>query len=115
MNKEIKIPECQVVTENQQEVVLQLSITANAMYFQGHFPNAPVLPGVVLLDWAVQFAQRYFPFFSAPVMEVQALKFQKVVHPNSQVILNLNKSGGNKVVFKYHSREGQYGTGRLLF
>jgi 3-hydroxymyristoyl/3-hydroxydecanoyl-(acyl carrier protein) dehydratase len=48
-----KIPEISklVITENRAEFVAHL--TEDLLYFQGHFPNTAILPGVAQVHWAV--------------------------------------------------------------
>ena len=47
-------PEVAVLTQTETSVSLALTIAADLDYFRGHFPNAPILAGVVQLDWAVK-------------------------------------------------------------
>jgi acyl-CoA synthetase (AMP-forming)/AMP-acid ligase II/3-hydroxymyristoyl/3-hydroxydecanoyl-(acyl carrier protein) dehydratase len=98
-----------------QDVTLELQIDAGLLYFDGHFDNAPILPGVAQLDWAIAFGRRYFdlpPRFSA----VHALKFQQVIPPDSTVTLELRHDPAKgSLGFRLHSAAGQHASGRIVF
>ncbi len=50
----------------------------------GHFPGAPVLPGVVLLDWAWEACGALLPPASR-LLGVQSAKFLRAVRPGEQL------------------------------
>jgi len=108
-------PQWRVIESNEVAVKLEVSIPADLYYFDGHFPEAPILPGVVQVDWAIAIGRRYFAlplYFRA----VNALKFQHVIQPGNVVTLELahdpEKSSLN---FRYLSALGQHASGRILF
>ena len=94
---------------------LDLHIPAGLLYFDGHFPQAPILPGVVQLDWAIAHGRRLFAL--PPVFrEVSALKFQNVIAPGATLQLQLDHDPGRGVLtFRYSSSAGQHSSGRVLF
>ncbi len=82
---------------------LTLYVTENLCYFAGHFPDLPVLPGVVQLSWAVDYA-RDFLGLTAPVMNVERLKFTCPIQPNTKIILHIDYDGEKKTAaFSFHS------------
>lgn len=96
-------------------VQLALSIPADLMYFDGHFPGTAILPGVVQLDWAIAHGRRLFalpPRFAG----VANLKFQNVILPGSTVELQLeHDSAKGALHFRYLSGALQHSSGRVLF
>ena len=91
------------------------SIEAGLEAFDGHFPDAAVLPGVVQLAWAVQAGREAFGL-SAPVGRIEALKFQQLVRPGTRLTLTLEwDATARKLRFHYASRAGTHGSGRLCY
>ena len=108
-------PQAQLQEQDAQRVVLALTIPADLLYFDGHFPGAPILPGVVQTDWAISYGRRYFdlpPHFAG----MQALKFQQVILPGASVTLELQHDTQKSVLnFRIHSEAGAHASGRILF
>ena len=107
----------EVIDQNQcpGEVILQLSLSTGLFQFQGHFPNAPVLPGIAQLDWAVKFGRQYFDI-ERPVASVVRLKFHKLVRPNHNLCLGIAfKAGTNDLAFRYFDGEKRFSTGVVRF
>ncbi|MDB5050197.1 MAG: hypothetical protein JWO30_3268 [Fibrobacteres bacterium] len=95
--------------------VLELEIPAELEHFRGHFPQLPLLPGVVQLDWAILEGARLFGPFGA-FRGLQALKFQRPIFPGMRISLELarlkDKSG---ISFKYDSSQGRHASGQAIF
>ncbi|KZN48617.1 hypothetical protein [Pseudoalteromonas luteoviolacea] len=115
MNNLITNPEVINVIKEASTVTLSLQITEHITYFQGHFPDAPILAGVVQLDWAISYAREMFDLTEREVEEVQVLKFQNVIVPNSLITLRLVKKSPSKIVFEYESDKGNHASGRIVF
>jgi 3-hydroxymyristoyl/3-hydroxydecanoyl-(acyl carrier protein) dehydratase len=109
------MPNAKLCRQGANNIVLELHIPDNLLYFDGHFDTAPILPGVVQLNWAIGFGRQYFdlpPVFAA----VHALKFQKIVTPNSTVTLELQHEPSKAALhFRLHSASGQHASGRIVF
>lgn len=102
-----------MTAENQ--VVLQLFVPKNLDYFNGHFPDAPILAGVVQLHWAVEYTKEHFDLTELDVKNIEVLKFQVVIIPGQQLTLTLTRKAANKVLFSYGSDKGQHASGRIVF
>lgn len=80
---------------------LQLLVSGEVTWFDGHFPGNPILPGVVQVFWAQYFSQQLLlvETFSA----VKKLKFNQMILPESTVTLTLNaEQAKQRIHFQYH-------------
>lgn len=83
--------------------------------FEGHFPQAAILPGVVQLSWAVEAGREAFGL-TAPVRRVEVLKFQQVVRPGTRLRLTLQwDDQRRRLSFRFQSGVGTHGSGRLCY
>jgi len=93
---------------------VDLVVPPDLFYFAGHFPGAPVVPGVVQIKWAIAFARELLGA-SREFAGMEALKFHEVMPPGARSTLKLDytqDSGKLRFVF---AREGaRYSSGRLL-
>lgn len=110
---EVDKPQLLNITAIDDGFLLSLFVCADIKYFKGHFDDSPVLPGVVQLDWAINFAQQYLGMPSV-VDSVEVLKFQKLLLPESKVFLSLKRKADNKFVFKFYHDDAVYSSGRVV-
>jgi 3-hydroxyacyl-[acyl-carrier-protein] dehydratase len=78
------------------EMVAVKNVTFNEPFFQGHFPNRPIMPGVLILEAMAQ-VTGLLAFYSADVkpkqnavyylVGVDKARFRKPVEPGDQLIL----------------------------
>lgn len=95
-------------------VTVTLDVPADLLFFDGHFDAAAVVPGVVLLDWAIAEAERRFGL-APPLAGVEVLKFQKLVLPGTRLRLRLERSDARTVGFAFESDGGSHASGRLRY
>ena len=106
--------ETQFSSENE-TVELSFFVPEDLDYFNGHFPNAPILAGVVQLHWAVEYAKEQFSFTHRNVQNLEVLKFKAVIVPGQNLQLTLTKKSNEKIIFSYVSDKGQHASGRIVF
>ena len=108
-------PRKRLVEKNAHEAVFELVAPRNLLYFSGHFPDRPILPGVVQIDWVIACARQCFdlpPLFRG----VHALKFQRVILPETPVRLEIiHDHAKSTLSFQITSALGRHATGRILF
>jgi 3-hydroxymyristoyl/3-hydroxydecanoyl-(acyl carrier protein) dehydratase len=104
-----------LLQENAQKIKLALQLPEDLLYFQGHFPGAPILPGVVQTDWAIHFGRQFFPL-KGEFNALEVLKFQKVLRPGDTPTLELEfDAEKNGLRFKFMSALGRHSSGAILF
>lgn len=108
-------PAVRLLEQEPRRVLLELCAPANLLYFDGHFPGAPVLPGVVQVDWAIAYGRQYFAL-PPRFLGMNALKFQNLIRPGQAVRLELlHDVQKGSLNFRYLSEAGQHASGRVLF
>ncbi len=96
-------PEILAVRTLPDGVELDMSVPETLLYFDGHFPGFPVLPGVVQIDWAVRMADRHLETAIGAACKFR-VKFSSVISPRTRLTLSLRRShGGGRLTFEYRS------------
>jgi 3-hydroxymyristoyl/3-hydroxydecanoyl-(acyl carrier protein) dehydratase len=103
------------LSSDDEAIVLSFFVQTDLDYFKGHFPNAPILAGVVQLHWAVEYAKEQFKLSHKNVQNLEVLKFKAVIVPGQNLQLTLTKKSDDKVLFSYCSDKGQHASGRIVF
>lgn len=93
---------------------VDLVVPADLRYFRGHFPGAPVVPGVVQIKWAILFARKLLQA-GGEFAGMKAVKFLEVMQPGTTATLKLDYSRVNgELRFSFESAQARYSNGRLL-
>ena len=85
------------------------NVTFNEPHFGGHFPDDPIMPGVLIVEAMAQTAgaicarthskgQRKLVYF----MTIDSAKFRRPVVPGDVLELKVTKQKQRKSIFKYH-------------
>ncbi|MDF3193701.1 acyl-CoA synthetase family protein [Pseudomonas sp. 1928-m] len=101
--------------EQDGEWQLELVVPLDLAHFTGHFPQTPVLPGVVQVDWAQQLARSLIKDLPPRFSGMEVLKFQQLVRPGDQLQLTLRfDSARGKLYFAFRNGEAACSSGRIL-
>ena len=88
------------------------SVSINEAFFQGHFPERPVMPGVLIVEAMAQTAgclvveslgkqsEGKLVYF----MSIENARFRKPVVPGDQLIINVEKTRERGNVFKFDGK-----------
>lgn len=104
--------------ESDVQVVFDLHVPLELAHFKGHFPDRPILPGVVQLDWAIRLAREHLSQLAlyGMFMALENIKFQALVRPDARLALTLRWDAAlERLEFVYATRERKYSSGRVLF
>lgn len=108
------LPEILSTTLDNDSIQYRLNITADLPFFEGHFPEQAVLPGVTQLDWAIRLGCQHFGY-SVDVATLEVLKFQQLMLPDTQVTLAISENKAKtKLIFSYFDGEKRFASGRLV-
>ena len=92
-----------------------LTVSADLLYFRGHFPLVPLLPGVVQLTWAIELARLHLNV-SGQFQSLAGIKFMHVIQPNSTVALLLNHQvERHSIHFEYRIEPHSCSVGTVRF
>jgi len=109
-----RLPHVRELENEAGRVLLEITAPASLLYFDGHFDVAPILPGVVQVDWALHYGRQYF-VMPAQFKGMNQLKFQHVIEPEQAVQLELVcDAAGKGLRFSYSSAAGQHSSGRIV-
>lgn len=77
-------------------------------FFDGHFPNMPIVPGVVLIEALAQTAgivvsKKYEKYSDKSVLflSISKAKFRKSVHPNDEIMFYVEFVNKVRSVYKF--------------
>ena len=90
-----------------------LTFDPDAFYFQGHFPDFPILPGVVQLGTAHHFAE-VVERRPLRLSEVKKLKFSRIVRPNEKVHFSLTRKSPTEYAFRYSAEDALCSAGTMV-
>lgn len=98
-----------------ESALLSLHIPTDLSWFDGHFPDAKVLPGVVQVDWAGKLGKALFPALTT-FQQLGNIKFKTMIMPDTQLTLELqyNESKGS-LKFQYFNANNVFSTGSIKF
>lgn len=87
-----------VLSLKEDEIIVKKSVSINEWFFVGHFPDNPILPGVIIIESIAQAAgvlflhnfkdkDNYLPVLTA----VNEFKFKKSAKPGDDLIIKVRK------------------------
>ncbi|MBX9902048.1 MAG: AMP-binding protein [Burkholderiaceae bacterium] len=108
-------PNARLITRSQLNATFEISISENLPFFEGHFSEFAVLPGVTQIEWAILFGNEIFdipPYF----LGMSSVKFQRIITPNKVLTMELAFDANTGVLsFTYSANEQKFSSGRISF
>lgn len=114
-NTDVTYPNVVGFSNDGQKAELDLIFPKNSNFFQGHFPEFPILPGVVQLFFAKEFSRDIFNIDFIPE-KAKKVKFSSVIKPETKVKLVLTR-GEKSIDYKFvdcEDRESVFSSGSFV-
>ena len=105
-------PIMQNITKTDTEFVADLTFLKDSSYFNGHFPEHPILPGVIQMHFVLSFIKQYFNK-DANDYHILKLKFSNLILPDSCVHFELKRNSENEFTFSYVNGDKKYSCGKI--
>ena len=101
------IDECKIIQMGIEGIGVK-TFKSNDIFFMGHFPGMPIVPGVILVEAMAQTAgivvsKQYEQYKDKSVlfMSVSKAKFRKPVYPNDKILFKVKFINSVKSVYKF--------------
>jgi len=79
-----------VLEKNENSVSLIFTVPKTSLYFDGHFPDHPILPAVAQIDIVINFSSIYLGTGIA-ISHIKRTKFTKIITPSLPLMLKIEK------------------------
>jgi 3-hydroxymyristoyl/3-hydroxydecanoyl-(acyl carrier protein) dehydratase len=111
----VLLPEVLGVQTTEDGAILTLLIPNDLAYFDGHFDQIAIVPGVTQIQWAVHYARQYLGL-TLVFSHMESVKFKELLLPGQRCELGLRyMKQVFKLEFRYRSENAEYSSGRLYF
>ena len=104
------IDTCEIIKSGEEGIGNKIFLE-DEYFFKGHFPNMPIVPGVILIESMAQTAgivvsKKYEKYQDKSVlfMSVSKAKFRKPVYPNEKIIFHVKFLNKVKSVYKFSGK-----------
>jgi len=103
-----------LVKREEDSVTLEFSVPASSPYYDGHFPDLPILPALAQVEMSVRFAAEHLGT-GIDVQEIKRIKFSNLVIPGEPYHIKLTKND-KTLSFKVYSpgSEALYSSGTMM-
>ena len=100
------------INSDKNNAEITLAFLRNSNFFQGHFPDIPILPGVVQLFFAHFYAQKVFGI-DISCRKKKKIKFTRIIKPDTKIKLVL-KSNELSVDYTYTDGQNIFSSGTFI-
>jgi 3-hydroxymyristoyl/3-hydroxydecanoyl-(acyl carrier protein) dehydratase len=111
----LRLPSADVLELSADRAVLEFPIRADNVFFQGHYANHPILPGIAQIDWVILCARWLFSI-EADFHALSRIKFYQGITPGCQLTLTLEyRAAQMQLDYRIHSVVGEHASGQVRF
>jgi 3-hydroxymyristoyl/3-hydroxydecanoyl-(acyl carrier protein) dehydratase len=109
------LPEILERRDGPERTELDIVVQPGNPWFEGHFPQFAILPGVVQIGWAAHFAHELH-HMGPGVVAMDQIKFKRPILPRARITLILRPDRpAGKLRYEYRDAEHSYSSGTLQF
>lgn len=84
------------------------------VYLEGHFPEIPIVPGVVQIDWVMQALKRVLNR-DREKLQMEAMKFTNILQPGVEFFIEVKPMKiPEKYQFRLWSDQSEFSKGRIF-
>ena len=96
----------------EKSLIARKNVTVNEPFFQGHFPEHPVFPGVLILEALAQASAIHAALDVGDKIDdeiiflfagIDSVRFKRQVEPGDSLLLNVNRSNYKRRIWKYQT------------
>lgn len=106
-------PIMQNIIKTDSGVSADLTFLKDSVYFNGHFPGHPILPGVIQMHFVLMFIKQFFNVETNDY-HILKLKFSNLILPDTPVHFELNRINENEFSFNFFDGDKKYSNGKIL-
>lgn len=85
----------QVQEQKEDSLVAISSISGSEAFFQGHFPDNPVVPGVLIVETMAQACQVLLDNQDLSLSQIRKARFREMVRPGDQLVIKVKEKSAN--------------------
>jgi 3-hydroxymyristoyl/3-hydroxydecanoyl-(acyl carrier protein) dehydratase len=109
------LPEILEERRDTERCELRIRVDAANPWFQGHFPQFAILPGVVQIGWVEHYACTRYGF-DGGITALEQVKFKRPILPGAELTLTLRPdTAARRVRYEYRDADTVYSSGALKF
>ena len=109
-----EFPQILSVSNESPTMRIRLRLSSDSKWTLGHFPDRPVLPGIVQVHWAVLVCRALCGMTGSP-SEIKRLKFRRVIVPPEDLELTVRPTSTQDAHFSFIVNREQCSDGTLVF
>lgn len=102
----------EVLRAEAMEAELKIVLQPELAWFQGHFPDKPILPGIAQVHMAAQIARELWAI-EPNTGELSRVKFRSILQPGDLVKLTLSRTEEGRVTFAFNVGEIEASCGAI--
>ena len=109
------LPKVMAERRDAERCEFEILVEASNPWFQGHFPQFAILPGVVQIGWAEHYARTLYGF-EGGIAALEQVKFKRPILPGAKLTLTLRPDpAARRLRYEYRDADTSYSSGTLKF